>query len=164
MIPEIKKILFTTDLSKNSRHAYNYAVSLAGRYNATITILYVMEEPSRTYSEQVKDMLGEERWQKVQETHEQHARQLLIGKRHEATMIREALDEFSVEALKSIGEENVIPISLGFRSKIRIGYCYQDGKIGECSGRGRSGNLSMIDGNCLPVLPVLIIPCLCVSD
>lgn len=68
-----------------------------------------MEEPSRTYSEQVKDMLGEERWKKVQEGHEQHARQVLIGKRHEATMIREALDEFSVEGLKNIGEQNVTP-------------------------------------------------------
>ena len=109
MIPEIKKILFTTDLSKNSRHAYSYAVSLAGRYNATITILYIMEEPSQNYSEQVKSMLGEERWQQVQKTHEEHARQMLIGKRHEATMIREALDEFSAEALKSIGEQNVTP-------------------------------------------------------
>jgi len=24
MVPEIKKILFATDLSKNSRHAFNY--------------------------------------------------------------------------------------------------------------------------------------------
>ena len=84
-------------------------MSFADRYNAKITILYVMEEPSRTYSEQVKDMLGEERWKKVQEGHEQHARQVLIGKRHEATMIREALDEFSVEGLKNIGEQNVTP-------------------------------------------------------
>lgn len=109
MIPEIKKILFTTDLSRTAKHAYSYAVSLAGRYNAKITILYVMEEPSQTYSQQVKDMLGEDRWQKVQETHEEHARQLLIGKRHEAVMIREALDEFSTETLKSIGEQNVTP-------------------------------------------------------
>ena len=109
MIPDIKKILFTTDLSKTARHAYTYAVSLAGRYDAKITILYIMEEPSHTYSERVKDMLGEERWQKVQETHEEHARQLLIGKRHEAVMIREALDEFSTEALKSIGEKSVTP-------------------------------------------------------
>ncbi len=38
MVPEIKKILFATDLSKNARHAFNYAVSAAHSYGATITI------------------------------------------------------------------------------------------------------------------------------
>ena len=32
MFPEIKKIIFVTDLSKNSRHAFNYAVSAADKY------------------------------------------------------------------------------------------------------------------------------------
>jgi nucleotide-binding universal stress UspA family protein len=44
MIPQIKKILFTTDLSKQTRHAFNYAVGLANQYGATLTILYVMED------------------------------------------------------------------------------------------------------------------------
>ena len=76
MIPEIRKILFTTDLTEGSHHAFNYAVSVASRYGATITIIYVMEEPSRSYSEKVKDFLGEEKWQQVQQSHEQHARQV----------------------------------------------------------------------------------------
>ena len=104
MIPVIKKILFTTDLTESSHHAFNYAVSVASRYGATITIIYVMEEPSRSYSEKVKDFLGEEKWQQVQQSHEQHARQVLIGKKQEASVIREALDEFSGEAQKNFPE------------------------------------------------------------
>ena len=46
MVPEIKKILFTTNLSPNSRHAFDYAVSVANRYGAVITVLHVMEEVS----------------------------------------------------------------------------------------------------------------------
>ena len=32
MIPEIRKILYTTDLSPNARFAFSYAASLANRY------------------------------------------------------------------------------------------------------------------------------------
>ena len=44
MIPEIKKILYTTDLSANARFAFSYAASLANRYDAGITILHILEE------------------------------------------------------------------------------------------------------------------------
>ena len=43
MVPDIKKILFTTDLSKQTRHAFDYAISLAVT-TASLTILYVMED------------------------------------------------------------------------------------------------------------------------
>jgi hypothetical protein len=32
MVPDIKKILFTTNLAPNSRYAFDYAVSIANRY------------------------------------------------------------------------------------------------------------------------------------
>jgi nucleotide-binding universal stress UspA family protein len=43
MIPQIKKILYVTDLSKNSTYAYRYAVNMAERYNAEIVILHAIE-------------------------------------------------------------------------------------------------------------------------
>jgi nucleotide-binding universal stress UspA family protein len=43
MIPQIKKILYATDLSKNSSYAFRYATDLARRYNAKIVILHVVE-------------------------------------------------------------------------------------------------------------------------
>jgi nucleotide-binding universal stress UspA family protein len=104
MLPEIKKILFTTDLTQSARHAYEYAMSVAGHYGASITILYVIEESSHSHSDQLKDFLGEERWQGVQESQEEHARQILIGKRREATMIKDALGEFTKAARKNLEE------------------------------------------------------------
>jgi nucleotide-binding universal stress UspA family protein len=100
MVPEIKKILFATDLSKNSRHAFNYAISTADRYGATITILHVMEEISPSASTHLKSFIGEESWQELQESREQEARQILIGKQKEGAIIRDALHEFCEQVQK----------------------------------------------------------------
>jgi len=43
MIPQIKKILYATDLSKNSDYAFFYAVDMAKRHNARIVILHSIE-------------------------------------------------------------------------------------------------------------------------
>ena len=100
MFPEIKKILFATDLSRNSRHAFNYAVSAAHRYGATITILHVIEEVSPSANVHLKSFIGEESWRELQESHEKEARQILIGKRKEGAIIREALHEFCEQVQK----------------------------------------------------------------
>lgn len=71
MIPEIRKILYTTDLSKNARYAFGYAASLANRYNAGITILHVLEELSPNALAIVGDMLGEERWEDLKKRNEE---------------------------------------------------------------------------------------------
>ncbi len=50
MIPQIKKILYATDLSKNSIYAFYYAVDFAKKYGGEIIILNVIEPiPARTY-------------------------------------------------------------------------------------------------------------------
>ena len=43
MLPQIKKILYATDLSKNSAYAFYYAVDLAQKKGATIVILHSIE-------------------------------------------------------------------------------------------------------------------------
>jgi len=43
MIPKIKKILYATDLSKNSAYAFYYAVDMAKKHDAEIIILHAME-------------------------------------------------------------------------------------------------------------------------
>ena len=44
MLPEYKRILYATDLSRNSAYAYTYAMSLASKYGASIAILHVLED------------------------------------------------------------------------------------------------------------------------
>ncbi len=43
MIPKIKNILYTTDLSKNSAYAFRYAVNSAEHHRANIHILHVLD-------------------------------------------------------------------------------------------------------------------------
>ena len=43
MIPRIQKILFATDLSRNSAYAFRYAVNSARKHDASIHILHVVD-------------------------------------------------------------------------------------------------------------------------
>jgi nucleotide-binding universal stress UspA family protein len=62
MIPEIKKILYATDLSKNSVYAFYYAVDIAQKRNAKIIILHVLEPVSPL----TRGFLGEDTVIKIQ--------------------------------------------------------------------------------------------------
>jgi nucleotide-binding universal stress UspA family protein len=50
MIPQVKKILYATDLSKNSSYAFLYAIDMARRHDARIVVLHAIE-PVPSYAE-----------------------------------------------------------------------------------------------------------------
>lgn len=50
MIPKIKNVLYTTDLSKNSAYAFRYALNTAQQHDAHIHILHVIEPIPSTAS------------------------------------------------------------------------------------------------------------------
>jgi nucleotide-binding universal stress UspA family protein len=60
MLPQIKNILYATDLSENARYAYKYAASLAQQYEARVTILHVIEKPTAETFLQIQGYIGEE--------------------------------------------------------------------------------------------------------
>lgn len=99
MFKSIKSILFATNLHENCRPAFDFAVSIATKYQATIVLLHVLEKKIPDYVEsRIKGMLGEAQWQEIQEKHEKDARQALIGKKSSDELIRAALDQFCTEA------------------------------------------------------------------
>jgi nucleotide-binding universal stress UspA family protein len=63
MIPQIKKILYATDLSKNSAYAFYYAVDIAQKRNAKIVILHVIEPVSPL----IRGYVGEDTIAKIQQ-------------------------------------------------------------------------------------------------
>jgi nucleotide-binding universal stress UspA family protein len=71
IIPEVKKILYATDLSENARHAFSYAMSMANRYGAGITILHVLQEMSPYRDSLIVNILGEEKWAALRKENEQ---------------------------------------------------------------------------------------------
>jgi nucleotide-binding universal stress UspA family protein len=107
MIPQIKKILFTTDLSRQTQYAFNYAMGLASLYGASLTILYVMEDVSVPQSANLQGFIGDERWEELRQSHEQEARQILIGKKREGAMIREALGDLLTAAQKDLSDKTL---------------------------------------------------------
>jgi nucleotide-binding universal stress UspA family protein len=51
MVPQIKKILYATDLSKNSSYAFLFAMDMARRHDAKIVILHAVESfPAYPYA------------------------------------------------------------------------------------------------------------------
>ena len=61
MIPEIKTILYTTDLSPNSAYAFGYAINSAKKHDAGIIILHVVEEMAPFFAEERLKMVSEKK-------------------------------------------------------------------------------------------------------
>lgn len=104
MIPEIKKILFATDLSENSRNAFFYAASEATRHGAGMVLLHVLERAPGSIDAQLEGLFGPEKWHEMQKEHEQNARKVLIGKRSDYDVITGALAKFCEDANAEHGQ------------------------------------------------------------
>jgi nucleotide-binding universal stress UspA family protein len=65
MIPQIKKILYTTDLSDNSAYVFRHAINFAKKNNAGIIILHVLEPLSATTKSLVHSHLTEAQEMKI---------------------------------------------------------------------------------------------------
>ena len=94
MIPEIKKILYATDLSDNARYAFGYAISLADRYDAKISVINVVEELSPFAQSMVEDIVGTEKL-------------VSLRKEKEAKVIesiKQRLEEFCRQTIREVPE------------------------------------------------------------
>lgn len=100
---DIKKILYATDLSDNARYVFGYAVSLAIKYSASITMLHVVHEVPMLADRSVAGYIDADRWEQIKKHHLEEARQALIGKRKEHLAIKDVLDQFA-EKIRSSEE------------------------------------------------------------
>jgi len=91
----IKKILYATDLSDNARHVFAYAVSLAIKYSASITMLHVVHEIPGFADMSVANYIDADKWEQIKKRHLDDARQALIGKRTEHLAIKDVLEQFA---------------------------------------------------------------------
>ncbi len=98
MFKPIQSILFATNLSENCRSAFDFAASMATRYQATLVLLHVIEKIPEYVEGRLKGLLGEKQWQEISQSHADNARQALIGKKSSSKLIRDALDRFCVDA------------------------------------------------------------------
>ena len=97
-IPEIQKILFASDLSQVSKHAFAYALSLARAYKAQVLFLYVMEE----INPNVQAFVDLEAVAPARKQAAEEARATLSGKRRDIAALRSDLQQFYDTATKDI--------------------------------------------------------------
>jgi nucleotide-binding universal stress UspA family protein len=90
MLPSIKRVLYATDLSKNSTFAFRYAVSLAEVLNAKITILYILPTVDSAMEVPIITQMGEEMYYKLRE---EKSREIIEN-------IKKKLHDFSQKELK----------------------------------------------------------------
>ncbi len=93
----IKKILFATDLSDNSRHAFKYAANLANQYQAGLVLFHVMEGLSDNFKNRVTSFLGREAWEHIRDSKQTGVREILIGKKTERQVMKNALSQISAK-------------------------------------------------------------------
>jgi len=65
MLPEIKKILYTTDLSPNAGYVLRYAINSAKKHDAKLIVLHVLEELPRTAKVLVESYIEDETLEKI---------------------------------------------------------------------------------------------------
>lgn len=95
MISQYKTILYSTDLSENSAHAFRHAISLAKSYDAKIHILHMMQEMDAAVVSYVASVMGESKFAGMELDHEEEMRE----------QIRERLDLFAADELADFPEE-----------------------------------------------------------
>ncbi|MBR9867412.1 MAG: universal stress protein [Oceanospirillales bacterium] len=59
MLPQVKKILYASDIEKGSRPAFRSAVSLCGHYHSEITYLHVIEPLSASAQNMVRTIMND---------------------------------------------------------------------------------------------------------
>lgn len=103
MDPRVKKILFTTDLTGDAREVFRHAVILAERFEASITMLHVIEDIPPSDKSFLKEELGEEAYSKMEQEKQASLTNSMIGKQKEAPMIKHVLNKLSEDALRGSG-------------------------------------------------------------
>jgi nucleotide-binding universal stress UspA family protein len=109
-IPNIKitNILFPTDLSENARYVFAYAVSLANRYYAKITLLHVLPEEQRDLDGHITGYIQTEKWEEIKSSHYKQTRETLTGKIRHHDLTRQVQDQFPGEGKVSESADEIV--------------------------------------------------------
>jgi len=104
---KIENILYATDLSDNARYAFSYALSLADLYEANLILLHVLPETPALVDKNVIGHIGEKQWESIKQRHFQDAKEALIGKRRDRTVVNEIIDQFRKDAKAGLGNHSI---------------------------------------------------------
>jgi len=92
-----KTILFTSNLSEDSRYAFTHVAILARSFGSKIVLLHVMDEIPGQLQYRISKLYGEGRWKEMLNSHMKEAKRALTGKVSSKNMIQMALKGFCDE-------------------------------------------------------------------
>jgi len=102
MLPEIKKILYTTNLGKSTRPVIKFSVSLAKKHDAKLYLLHVVEPLSDSGSFLIEAYLSEEMAQQAKEITQKMRKQ---ASQHVLDKIKNRVERFCAEELDTTPEQ-----------------------------------------------------------
>ena len=125
MIPQIKKILYATDLTKNSEYAFYYSVDLAKKYGGEIVILHAVEPISeRAFGTRTGKVLHDQQKESLEVIRKRLQRFCQIVEEKNSLACINLVSKFVVEIgypaeeiLKAVDEEGCDVIVLGSHGK-----------------------------------------------
>ncbi len=82
MVPQVKKILYASDLSDNSIPALGWAMIIADQHDARITFLHVIEEVSPHATQAIRSFMGEDKWEEMTIRHRNEANSKIENRIH----------------------------------------------------------------------------------
>ena len=100
---QIKKILYTTDLSKSSVVVFEQTVVLAAQTGAAIVILHVIEDRSSSSQDRLVHLVDREQYEKIRKENEDKLKSVLIGKRKGILAIQNALQQLCEDTHEKMG-------------------------------------------------------------
>lgn len=111
MVRHIKKILFTTDLSKSAIEVFEQTVSLAAQTGASIVMLHVVEDGSAGSQNRTVHLVNKDDYEKIRNDKTDRVKNVLIGKVKSVPLIQNALQELS-EQTKDKLDLNDTPVDI----------------------------------------------------
>jgi len=94
MLPEIKRILYTTDLSSNAAYAFRYAIKVAKEHGAGMTIMHVIPRMDPTMTVPIAAYMGVKKFYQLMKERKQEV----------IARMRTRLEKFTDKVLKETPE------------------------------------------------------------
>lgn len=107
----IKRILFTTDLSKNSIYVFEQTIALAAQLRACVTMLHVIEDKSSQINPGVVHLIDSQLYEAIRNESKNMIKNVLIGKQKSVPIIQEALRNLYEKATdNTLGDDPPVTI------------------------------------------------------
>lgn len=102
MVHQIRRILYTTDLSESSIVVFEQTVTLAAQTGASIVLLHVIEDGSTSSQNRMIHLVDRQVYEKIRNESSDIVKNVLIGKQKTIPVIQNALKRLCEETTNKV--------------------------------------------------------------